>query len=87
MNNFTNCFVVGVNFNDLSNLTTIKKICATVLKKGITLNIFHSFNAELADIIRMLTEKYHEQHKVYKMKKNGSNAIKRKRSEDDLIVL
>ncbi|KAG1625366.1 hypothetical protein G6F44_012685 [Rhizopus delemar] len=87
INYFTNCFVVGVNFNDLSNLTTIKKICATVLKKGITLNILHSFNAEVADIVRMLTEKYHEQHRVYEMKQNSSNVIKRKRSEDDLIVL
>lgn len=78
---------VSLNFNDLSNLITIKKICATVLKKRITLNILHPFNAEVADIVRILTGKYHKQHIMYEMKQNRSNVVKRKRSEDDLITL
>lgn len=86
INYFPNCFVVGVDFNDLSNLTTIKTICATVLKRGIKVNVLNS-NAEVADIVRTLTEKYRERYRVNQMRQNSSNVHKRKRSEDDFIEL
>lgn len=34
INYLTSRFVIGINFNDLNNLTTIKNICNTALKKG-----------------------------------------------------
>ncbi|KAI8973631.1 hypothetical protein BDF20DRAFT_907120 [Mycotypha africana] len=84
---FTSCFVVGINFNDLNKLSTIKKICKTVLRKGISLDILDSCNTKVHDIIYTLTKKYSEKYKDYKMKQSGSKLIKRKHSEDDFIML
>ncbi|CAO3640927.1 unnamed protein product [Mucor hiemalis] len=78
VNYFTNCLVVGVNFNDLRDLTSVKKICATMLKRGIKVNVFDS-NPEAADIVRMLTEKYREKHRAYQTGYNSSDTPKRKR--------
>lgn len=36
INYLTSRFVIDINLNDLNNLTTIKKICNTALKKGMT---------------------------------------------------
>lgn len=82
VNYFTNCLVVGVDSNDLRDLTSVKKICATMLKRGIKVNVLDS-NPEAADIVRTLTEKYREKYRVYQTGYNSSDTPKRKRSEDD----
>ncbi|KAI7900484.1 uncharacterized protein BX663DRAFT_532368 [Cokeromyces recurvatus] len=87
INSLTNCFVVGINFNNLNDLTTIKKICSTVLKKGMTLDILSPCRFEMNDIIYMLIKTYHKEYEEYKMKQSGSKLIKRKRSKDDFIML
>lgn len=85
---FMNCCIVGINFNDLTTLTTIKKICNVVLKKGITIDILSASKVKrVQGIVDKLKKKYDLECEMDLSKKSGSNLLKRKLSEEDCLTL
>ncbi|KAG0747158.1 hypothetical protein G6F57_007947 [Rhizopus arrhizus] len=84
----TNCCIIGINFNDLTNLTIIKKICDNVLKKGFTVDILSADNVEkVKDTVDKPKKKYDSKCEMYQSKKSDNNLLKRKRSGEDCLTL
>jgi hypothetical protein len=85
---FTNRCIIGINFNDLTNLTIITKICDNVLKKGFTVDILSADNVEkVKDTVDKLKKKYDSKCEMYQSKKSDNNLLKRKRSGEDCLTL